>query len=159
MTTPNLSSIANPGNFLRTTRHFPQDPQELSVELNKMYTEASTQVNNRISGIFGTQMTITGESWYLNGEKGRQQSLRRAYKVTGAGSIPHEIVTSSVSGFTRIYGSFTDGTNFYPLPYVSTTAANQVQVVITQTNIVITAGGGAPAIVSGVIVLEWLSAV
>jgi hypothetical protein len=80
------------------------------------------------------------------------------YIVTGSGNIAHGITTATIAGFTRIYGTFSDGTNFYPLPYTdSASATNQVQVVVTPTNIVITAGGGAPAITSGFIVLEWLS--
>lgn len=161
MTTSTNSSIANSGNFLRTTRSFPTDPKELAVELSKSYLDIANQVNSRTIGIFGNRSAIiTSESWFLNGQGAKQSTLRNVYTFTAAGSIPHGINTSSITGFTRIYGSFTDGTNFYPLPYVDAIAANnQIQVVITPTNIVITAGGGAPpAVVSGVIVVEWLSA-
>jgi hypothetical protein len=155
-----MSSFANPGNFLRTSRNFPSDPQELSVELSKTYIDIANEVNNRISGIFGTgSQTITSESWFINGQNGRQFSLRQVYTFTGAGAIPHGINTATLTGFSRIYGSFTDGTNFYPLPYVDATAANnQVEVYIGPTNINIVAGGGSPpTITSGQIVLEWIS--
>lgn len=148
--------------YLRTTRTFPQDPQSLSVEMSKAYLDIANVVNSRTIGIFGTVQTVTGNAWYLKGGTQRNQTLRQVYSFTSTGSIPHGINTLNIVGFVAIYGSFQDNAtppNFYPLPYVSTTAANQVQVVITPTNIVITAGGGAPTIVNGVIVLEWLSQV
>lgn len=66
---------------------------------------------------------------------------------------------AAITTFTRIYGVFTDGTVYYPLPYVDVVAVNnQVNVVVNATNIVITAGGGAPpSITSGYVILEWLS--
>lgn len=144
--------------FLRAQRHFPQDSQALAVELDKSYIDIANAVNTRTIGVYPKNFSVvTGNSWYLTGSNQRQQTLRQVYTFTSAGSIPHNINTQSISGFTFISGSFTDGTNFYPLPYVAIVAANQVQVVITPTNIVITAGGGAPTIASGVIVLEWLS--
>jgi hypothetical protein len=161
MTAPVSTNIANPGNFLRTSRNFPLEIQPLTVELNKAYVDIANQVNNRISGIFGTSPTITGESWFLNGQANRQNTLRQVYAITGAGSYPHGINTATLTQFSRIYGTATDGTKWYPLPYVDATAANnQIQVVITSTNTVVTAGSGSPpAITSGVVVLEWISQV
>jgi len=53
----------------------------------------------------------------------------------------------------------TDGTNWYPLPYVDVIAANnQINVIVTPTDIVITAGAGAPPVItSGWVILEWLA--
>ena len=76
------SSIANTGNFLRTQRSFPTEIQPLTVELDKAYVDIAAQVNDRISGIYGTSMTITGESWFLKGEVGRQQTLRQVFTFT-----------------------------------------------------------------------------
>lgn len=151
------SNIPNRGNFLRTTRSFPVESQALGVELNKAYIDIATQVNNRISGLFATSVTITGESWYLSGDNSKQQTLRQIYPITGAGNYPHGINLRNISGFSRIYGDITNGTNWYPLPYVDITATNQISIFIDPTNIVITSGSGAPSIVRGIVVLEWLS--
>lgn len=161
MTAPVSTNIANPGNFLRTSRNFPIEIQPLTVELNKAYVDIATQVNNRISGIFGTSATITGETWFLNGQSGRQSSLRQVYSITGPASYPHGINTTTLTQFSRIYGTATDGTNWYPLPYVDViSATNQISLVITSTNIVVAAGAGSPPVItSGVIVLEWISQV
>jgi hypothetical protein len=148
--------------YLRVQRTFPADSQSLSVELSKSYVDIASAVNNRTIGIFAVNFPIaTGENWFVNGQSGKQQTLRQVYTFTGAGSIPHGIILPNISGFTRIYGTFTDGTNWFPLPYVNHLAANnQVDIYVSPTNIVITAGaGGPPTITSGYVVLEWLSQV
>jgi len=145
--------------YLRSQRKFPVDSlQALQVEIDKSYVDVAQKVNARTIGIFPVNTNVvTGESWYLTGVK--QQTLRQVYTITGTGNIAHGLTLSQLSGFTRIYGTFTDGTNWFPLPYVDVVAANnQVNIVITGTNIVITAGGGSPpAVVSGWVVLEWLT--
>jgi len=159
MTTPTSGSIANPGNFLRTSRNFPLDPQALSVELSRTYVDIANEVNNRISGIFGqSSKTITGESWFLGGSASRQQTLRQVYTFTSTASIPHGIDTTQISNFTRLFGTYTDGTNTYGLLAGSTTAiAGQISFYISPTSIVFVVGAGAPSVTSGIVVLEWLS--
>lgn len=155
-----MSSISNPGNFLRTSRSFPAEPQALSVELSKMYIDIANEVNNRISALYGTTPSITSESWFLNGANGRQNTLRQVFTFSAAGSIPHGINPNSISQFTKCSGEYTDGTNYYGAFFASSVAiAGQVTFYVTPTNLVILADGGAPAIVSGTIVLEWLSVV
>lgn len=156
------TNILNQAPFLRTTRSFPQEIQAISVEIDRAYVDIANSVNTRTIGIFPVNKPIVnGESWFLGGSTLRQQALRQVYQFSGAGTIAHGINTTTLTGFTRIYGSFTNGTNFYPLPYIDATAANnQIEIYIGPTNINIVAGGGAPpAIVSGTIVLEWLSRV
>lgn len=154
------SNVANQIPFLRTSREFPEELHQLTIEVNRSYIDIANAVNNRTISIFPTSKpSITGESWFIGGQK--QQTLRQIYTFTSAGNIPHNITVSQTNGFTCIYGTFTDGTNWYPLPYVDVmNATNQVNVKITPTNIVITAGGGSPpSISSGYVVLEWLSQV
>lgn len=153
--------VTNQSPYLRTTRDFPVDSQALSAELNKAYVDIANVANNRTIGIFPKNSpAINGESWFITGQ--RQQGLRQVYTFTSSTlTIPHGIKTTQIAAFTRIYGTFTDGTSWYPLPFVSATAANnQVQVVVNATNIVIILGAGAPpALVSGIVVLEWISQV
>jgi hypothetical protein len=151
--------IANQSPFLRTSRNFPLDPQPLAVELSRSYLDIAEKVNDRIIGIYPTNTpVVTGESWFVSGNR-RQQTLRRIYRFTGAGNIPHGLNWSSVSAISpKSYGSFTDGTNWYGAVYDSnTTFANRVTFYVTPTNIVVLSGAGAPTISSGLINLEWLS--
>jgi hypothetical protein len=152
------ASIVNQVPFLRTTRNFPEEAQPLAVELNRSYVDIAAKVNSRVIGLFPTNKpAITGESWFYNANE-KQQTLRQLYTFSGAGSITHGINLAQIGGISRIFGTFTNGTNWYPLPYVDVVAAtNQVNVIITPTNIVIAAGGGAPSITSGFVVVEWLS--
>jgi hypothetical protein len=146
------------GPFLRVQRLFPQDPQALSVEMDRAYTDIASNVNSRSLGVYPSNQSIqNGDSWYLNGLK--YQGFRQFYTFTSAGNIPHGINLTNIFAITQIYGTFTDGSSWYPLPYVNVVAANnQVSVTVSGTNIVITAGGGAPpAITRGYVVLEWLS--
>ncbi len=147
--------------YLREQRSFPSDNiQALTVEIDRSYVDIAQKMNSRTIGLFASSTaTITGESWYITSQ--RQQTIRKMFTFTAAGSIAHGIDTSQISGFTRIYGTFTNGTNFYPLPYVDVTAANnQVNVIVTPTNIVIAAGGGSPpAITSGFVIIEWVALV
>ena len=158
-----MNNVVNQVAFLRTSRDFPEDLEQLSIECDRSYIDIAGAVNARTIGIFPTNRpAITGESWFVKNNQ-RQQTFRRVYPFTGPvpAPIPHGINTTTIAGFTKIYGTFTDGTNWYPLPYVTTTMAvgSQVSVFVTPTNIVITAGGGGaqPVIVSGWCVLEWMS--
>lgn len=128
--------------------------------MDKCYIDIAIKVNERTIGLFAVNFpVVTGEQWYTSGSNQKQQTLRQLYTFTSAGNIAHGINTSQISGFTKIYGTFTDGSVWYPLPYVDVTAANnQVSLKVTSTNIVITAGGGSPpSITNGFVILEWLS--
>lgn len=155
-----MTTTVNKTPYLRVQRNFPTDnPQALAIEIDRAYCDTATKVNARTIGIFPTlNPSVTGEAWFYNqGQK--QQTLRQLYTFTTAGNIAHGIDFTKMAGISRIFGTFTNGTNWYPLPYVDVVAANnQVNVVITPTNIVITAGGGAPpSITQGFVVVEWLS--
>lgn len=147
--------------YLRQQRNFPDDNiQALTIEIDRAYVDTAQKVNDRIIGLFPTNTPIaTGEQWFLSGQSARQQTLRQIYTFTAAGNIPHGINLAQIAGFTRIWGTFTDGASWYTLPWVDTVSAtNQVNVLVNATNIVITAGGGTPpSITSGFVVLEWLS--
>jgi len=154
------TNITNQVAYLRTSREFPEEIKELAFQVSKSYIDIANAVNTRTIGIYAVnKSSITGDSWFLTSKK--QQTLRQVYTFTSTGNIPHGINISSVFRFSpNSYGSFTDGTNYYGAIYASSTAiAGQVSFYITPTNIVVLAGGGAPTISSGIIVLEWLSQV
>lgn len=158
MTTLN-TSVVNQVPYLRTSREFPEDPKQLIQEVSKSYIDIAGAVNSRVVGIFpSNRPAITGETWFIT--PGRvNQALRQVYLFSGNSpfTIPHGINFTDVEQFTVISGTAFDGTNYYPLPYVDVVAAtNQINVMITDTDIIITAGAGAPAITSGIIILQWL---
>lgn len=154
------ANIVNQVAFLRTSRNFPQDAQPLSVEINKSYVDIANAVNSRTIGIFPTSRpALTGEGWFLQKNQ-KQQTFRQVYTFTSTVNIAHGINTGQIAGFSRMFGTFTDGTNFYTLvPGSNVAISGQRGFYLTSTNIVFTAGAGAPIVTNGLIVIEWLSSV
>ena len=151
------TNVVNRSPFLRTTREIPEELHQLTVEVNKAYVDIAEAVNRRTIGLFPTnQPAITGESWFLTSS--RQQTLRQLYPFTGTTlTFNHGISVANIAAFTRIYGTFTAGGNWFPLPYVDTVAvANQIGIVVTTTQVQIT-GAAAAGITKGFVILEWLS--
>ena len=152
------SNVSNQVPYLRTTRNFPEDPQALRVEINRSYVDIAQKVNERVIGLFTpNKPTITGESWFLDTGR-RQQSLRQIYHITSNASFNHGLNFQNISFFTVIRGIGFDGTNYYPIPYVSPVAvADGFGIFVTPTQVMLTTGGGSPALTKGIIILEWLS--
>jgi hypothetical protein len=117
-------------------------------------------VNNRIIGLFPVNKAAqTGENWYLQANQ-KQQSLRQVYMFTATTPINHNVQVNNAAQFTNCYGSYTDGTDSYGLIFASSTAiAGQISFYLTSTQIMFATGAGAPSLTSGIIVLQWLSAV
>lgn len=152
----NITQIEAP--FLRSSWDFPSDnSQVLAVQVSRSYLAIANNMNARTIGIFPeTAPTSTGESWVLSGQPLSGQ--RQIYPFTAVSSIPHGLNVQTISYFTNCFGSFTDGTNWYGVLFSgSTTIAGQVSFYITNTNIVIQSGAGAPSVTSGIICLEWIS--
>lgn len=154
------ANIVNQVAFLRTSREFPEDLKQLTVELNKSYKDIANVVNNRIIGIYPTNRpAINGESWYLAGAH-KQQGLRQVYQFTTIGTFPHGLNNNSIERYTKPSGTATDGTNDYGVIYGSNVAiAGQLSFYITPTSIVILSGAGAPTPTQITIILEWISQV
>lgn len=143
--------------YLKVQRKFPVIPQALSVELESAYSDIASCVNNREIALFAEGQNINnGKTYTLS--SGKYAGFQRIYRITATGNTPHSLKLGNIFSFTSIAGTFTDGTNIYPLPYVnSVSATNQISLSLTSTNIVITPGGGTPpTFVSGVVILEWM---
>lgn len=151
------TNVVNQVAYLRTSREFPEEIDELVVELSKEYIDTANAVNNRIIGIFPTnRAAITGEGWFFTSRK--QQSLRQVYSFTTTANIPHGLTLSEIDRFTRCFGAYSDGTNWYGLIFGSNVAiAGQISFYLTPTNIVFMTGAGAPTVTKGQVVLEFLS--
>lgn len=160
-----MNNIVNQVAYLRTSREFPEEIHQLTVELTRAYIDTANAINNRIIGIFSVNKpSITGESWFLVNK--RQQTFRQLYLFTAAdvatGFIPHGLnnIYTAISYFTRMWGTYTDGTNWYGLIAGSNVAiAGQISFFIDPININFLVGAGAPAITKGQLVIEWLSEV
>ena len=153
------SQVVNQISYLRTSREFPEDLRQLTVEISKTYIDIATTVNTRTIGIFpATRPAVTGESWYFSSR--RQQSLRQVFEFTTTTAITHGLDFDNIDRFTSNYGEYTDGTNWYGLINGTSVAiTGQISFYVTPTQIVFVVGAGAPSISRGNIVLTWLSQV
>lgn len=146
--------------FLRNSRAFPPDIDQLSIESNKSYIDTANAVNARTSGLYPSNRSINnGEAWYVNKNQ-KMQGIRQVYTFTSAPTtIPHEINTNDLFAFVRIFGTYKDASgNWYGLIGGSNTAiAGQISTYVDSTSINILSGGGAPTPTYGIVVLEWIS--
>jgi hypothetical protein len=156
------------GPFLRTSRSFPEDLHILSIEMNKAYIDIANAVNVRTMGLFPSNMpSQNGETWYFrenSQQSDKHQGFRQVYTFatsdpTHISSIKHGInFANQVDLFTRCYGSYTDGTNWYGLIFGGNQLlAGQITFFISPNSIVFGVGAGAPAVTNGIVVLEWVS--
>ena len=161
------NNVINQVPFLRTSRQFPEDLRQISIEVNKSYIDIATAVNNRIIGIFPTNRpAVTGESWYFSSQ--RQQTLRQIYPFGAIASgteldIPHGLDLDNVVIFTRIYATvITTTPDYRPIPYIDPAVLTTGMTILVGTvagvpSIRIVLGATAVPVDSGVAVLEWLS--
>lgn len=149
--------------FLQTTRKFPLDADGIQRELTKWAVDVANTVNVREIGFYDLSPTLTGQKWYsvqpTNSPQNpatKRQTFRKVFPFSDASLTINHGITGAVF-FTSIYGSATNGTLFFPIPYVSATAADQIGITVSSTQILVAKGGGAPPVITtGVIVLEWL---
>lgn len=153
------SNVVNQVAYLRTTREFPEEIVDLTIEVNRAYVDTANAVNARTIGLFPTNRSaITGESWYVF-QNQKQQTLRQVYVFTSTATINHGIQNLLITQPTRCFGSYTDNINAYGLVWGTSTATpGLITFYVTPTQIIFVLGAGAPALSSGRIVLEWLSA-
>lgn len=152
------SNVFNSSAYIRTSREFPEELHQLTVEVNKAYVDTAQAVNSRVISSFATtKPVITGEKWYITNNQA-QEAFRQVYTFTSTANIPHKITLTQIDRFVGCYGTYTDGTNWYGIPFGSNVAVvGMLSFYVTATNIVFVVGAGSPAVVSGTIVLQWLS--
>jgi hypothetical protein len=153
-----MSNVVNQVPFLRTSRLFPKDLDQLTIELTKSYIDIANTVNERIIAIFPTSNpAITGENWFF-GKNEKHQGFRKVFILTDITPIDHGIELTNVNRFTRCYGEYTDGTNWYGIINgTSVVISGQLVFYVTPTQIIFVEDGSQPALTAGNIVLEWVS--
>lgn len=148
------------GNFLPENIEIPTSSADLPSYLKLRLEEILRLLNRKDTGSYEEIEQIINQQFFGSTPQNKRFVFRRVYSFSaiGAGAfinIPHGI--TGVTNFTRIYGTTQNATDSRPLPYADAAAvANQVAVLVTSTDIVVTNGATAPAIVSGIVVLEFL---
>jgi hypothetical protein len=165
-TTPGSSN--SQAAYLVTTKKFSADPVELEPLLNKTYSEISQAVNFRSIGLYELTQITTGNKYYNTGiPQDRRQSFRRVFEfgaiATGT-SIEIQFDMTQITQVVNFYGNvITDNTAslYRAINWTSSTdVTEQIQVdfdtSVTPNVIRITVGAGAPNVVSGMVVIEYL---
>lgn len=141
--------------YLPISYDYGENEENLTSRLNSTYTSIALRLNNREISLYDFDEILTGQKWTdTTNLQVPKQTFRKVFTFTAAGSTAHNL-----TGLTQVigYGQYTDGTNFYGAIHGTSVAiAGQVSFYVTPTNLVILSGAGAPAITSGVIVLEYL---
>ena len=153
-----MTNIVNRSPYLDNQRTFPDDTTLLSREVDRAYVETAQAVNERTIGIYpANRPSLTGNAWFPTSSK--LQSLRQIYPFTSIANIPHGIDFNSVQYLGNCFGSFTDGTNWYGIPFSDSASpvAGQYNFSLDPTNITFASGVGAPSVTKGIIVLEWIT--
>jgi len=156
----------SPYSFLPTSEVFPEDDKQFLEKMNNVYVDISKNVNSRELARYELVEQVTGQQFFdpANAQL-RRYSYRKCFSFGAVASgatllIPHGI--TGMTMFTRIYGTCIDTTVYYkPIPYVSMTSINyNIDLKLDSTNIIIINGvngaPAAPALTSGLIVLEYL---
>lgn len=147
--------------------------KELLVRLYQNVNAIALAVNLKDSGYYVQEEFVNGQVFFPNPTiattTSQQLVGRQVYrKVINFGALPNAGTTSvahdipfnvnSTITFTRIYGASTDTTNFVaiPLPYASSTAANNVELSATTTNVVITTGINRSSFDTTYVILEYI---
>jgi len=164
-----MNNVTNQIAFLRTSREFPEELHQLTVEVNKAYVDTALVVNNRIISTFSVNKpSRDGENWYFTTQ--RQEGFRQVYPflvIANGNTINLGFKLSSISQPTRCWGQFLDSSGNYSgviwsstvgvvgnLAFYLAVNASPKTDVITFVSDVTT-----PTVVSGFIVIEWISQV
>lgn len=143
------------GSFLIINQRFSDEWETFLTQITKINSDISRGVNIRDIAIYDKVESVTGRQWFNPANTQiKRDAFRQVFTFTAAGNITHNITNLTL---VTAYGEYTDGTNFFGAIYGSNVPiAGQVTFFVTPTVITVLAGAGAPAIVSGAIVLNYL---
>lgn len=138
--------------------------KELLVRLYQQVNNIAISTNNKKSGYYLQEEFVTS-GIYFNPNSSDPLMLRPEFRKTfnvgpvGAGvtNFPHGLTIGATWQFTHIYGAVSDnvGFNYYPLPFASAGGANNIELRVDATNIVITNNSGVN-FTSCIVTLEYL---
>lgn len=159
----------NIGGQLQDTFIIPREPDLAHIKIRQYLNDIAYALNRKDSGYFITDSTITGQQFVPTFSSGTGSSTNYRSvlrKVVDTGALPntgttntaHGITIGSTFSVTRVYGAATDPTapEWIPLPYASSTAANNIELTVGGTNVTITTGSNRSNFTRSFVVIEWI---
>jgi hypothetical protein len=158
------SAPSTQANQLPLAITFPEEDKEFREALTLLLKRFATTINTKEGGLYTLTELVNNEQYFT---PGNTQAFRLVYRTTvnfgalpnaGVKSVPHNIAFTSTYSATHIYGAASDttGLNYIPLPYASPTLANNIELDITSTNVVITTGANRSNYNLSYIVIEYV---
>lgn len=146
--------------------------KELLVRLYQNINNISMVLNVKDTGMYAVNESVNGQLYFSNpannSSTAANPALRQVYRKVinyttalpnaGTVAIPHGIVCTAQTTFTRIYAVANDttGKNYIPIPYASPTLVNNIELKVDATNVTIITGSNRTNFTITYIVLEYL---
>jgi len=146
--------------------------KELLVRMYQNIGLMATVLNVKDTGIYDTNESVNSQMYFSNPANNSSTvvspALRNVYRKvinyttalpnTNTATIPHGIICTTSTTFTRIYATASDqsGFNYIPIPYASPTAAHSIEIRVDNTNVYIITGSNRSNFTQTYIVLEYL---
>lgn len=145
--------------------------KELLIRLYQNINNIAISLNIRDAGYYDTSEFVNGQLFFPDPSLSSSSTTNPAFrqvtrKVINFGALPnagtktvaHGIPVTTEYTFTRIYGcaSDTTGLTYIPLPYASPVLANNIELSVNATNVVVTTGSNRTNYNIAYIILEYL---
>jgi hypothetical protein len=146
--------------------------KELLVRLYQNVNNIAIVLNSKDTGLYTNQNPfVNGQTWFpdpaLSSQTPEQPVQRQVARLvinfgalpnTGTKSVAHGLSPLGNWSFTRIYGCASDqsGLNYIPLPYASSTAANNIELYVDGTNVNVKTGSNRSSFTVTYIILEFI---
>lgn len=155
-----FAPTSSTGNFVPENYVIPDESEQMKEFLKRTLEEHARFINRKDMGQYESVEVQINQTFPGATPQEKIQIYRKILTfgnlaVGGTVIIPHLI--TGITDFTRIYGTCITAADNRPIPYVSVAAANQgIEILRIGANIVVRNGGGAPAIVSGRVIIEFM---
>ncbi len=151
-----MSSSLPPPDYLQQNTTYSEKEDQRLLQHTKFAADSARYTNTREIALYDLVELQTGQQWFTPGNAQKKRyGFRKTFSFNDT-SLTFNHGITGITFVTYIGGGFTEGTFFYPLPFVSTVITDQIKLAATATQIIVTKGATAPPITIGVIVLEYL---
>jgi len=146
--------------------------KELLVRLYQNLGLMAEVINVKDTGLYQVTELVNGQQYFsnpaYNSSTANQPALRNVYRKVinyttalpnnNTATIAHGITCTASTTFTRIYATASDqsGFNYIPIPYASSTSANNIELRVNGTNVIIITGSNRTNFTQTYIVLEYM---
>lgn len=149
------------GNYLPEQVWLSEDQKTFQSEVKRLAEDHAKMINRKDTGSYDLIEQIINQQFFGANPQTKRFVYRKVFSFGAIAAGANLAIAHGLTGtltFTRIYGTInTAFPDDRPLPYVDTFAVtNQVSVLRNGANMIIQNGATAPAIVSGILVIEYI---